>query len=113
MLPNKSTKFFSELNDFLASGEKGILKIMDIYKKLELHKIKIGHRDFPQASYRRSDLLLCLMMFPVFRVKNIYNYLDSTLNEFFEARKNTLYRLKNDSMVNWRHIVNLVNKRLF
>jgi hypothetical protein len=113
MLPTKSTKFFSELNDFLSSGEKGILKIMDIYKKLDLHKIKIGYHDLPQASYRRSDLLLCLMMFPVFQVKNVYSYLDSTLNEFFEARKNTLYRLKNDSMVNWRHIVNLVNNRLF
>jgi hypothetical protein len=86
---------------------------MSIYEKLNLHKIKIGHHDFPQASYRCSLLLLCLMMFPVFQVKNVYRYLDSTLNEFFEARKNTLYRLKNDSMVNWRHIVNLVNKCLF
>jgi hypothetical protein len=113
MLPNKSTKIFSELNDFLTSSEKGILRIMDIYKKLDLHKIKIGHQDFPQASYRRCDLLLCLMLFPIFQVKNVYGYLDSTLNNFFEARKNTLYRLKNDSTVNWRHIVGLVNKRLF
>ena len=30
---------------------------MDIYKKLDFHKIKIGHHDFPQASYRpKTDI---------------------------------------------------------
>ena len=113
MLPSKNTKIFSELNDFLTTSEKGILRIIELYRKLDLHKIKIGHQDFPQASYRRCDILLCLMLFPVFQVKNVKGYLDSTLANFFEARKNTFYRLKNDANINWRHIVDLVNKRLF
>lgn len=113
MLPSKSTKFFSEVNDFLTSSEKGITRILNLYQKLELHKIKIGHQDFPQASYRRSDLLLCLLLFPVFSIKNVWSYLDGPLNDFFEAKKNTLYRLKNDHQIDWRHILNLVNRRLF
>lgn len=113
MLPSKSTKFFSEVNDFLTSSEKGITRILNLYQRLELHKIKIGHQDFPQASYRRSDLLLCLLLFPVFSIKNVWSYLDGPLNDFFEAKKNTLYRLKNDHQIDWRHILNLINRRLF
>jgi len=113
MLHHKSTKIFSEISDFLTPSEKGFFRIIELYKKLELHQIKIGHGDFPQASYSKSDLLLCLMLFPVFQVKNVYGYLNSTLETFFEARKNTLYRLKNDSLVNWRGLVDLINKRLF
>ncbi|MDD2571333.1 MAG: hypothetical protein PHP77_09540, partial [Bacteroidales bacterium] len=60
MLPSKSNKFFSEISDLLTSSEKGITRIIKLYRKLDLHKIKIGHQDYPQASYRRCDLLLCL-----------------------------------------------------
>ena len=113
MLPSKSTKFFSEINNFLTSSEKGIARIVNLYKKLDIHKIKIGHQDLPQASYKRSDLLLCLMLFPIFQLKSVRSYLDSSLNGFFEASKNTFYRLKNDHQIDWRHILNLVNRRLF
>ncbi len=113
MLPSKSTKFFSEVNDILTSSEKGITRIINLYQRLDLHKIKIGHQDLPQASYRRCDLLLCLMLFPIYQLASVRSYLDSSLEQFFEARKNTFYRLKNDQQINWRHILNLVNRRLF
>jgi len=113
MLPSKSTKFFSEVNDLLTSSERGITRIINLYQQLDLHKISIGHRDLPQASYRRCDLLLCLLLFPVFQLRSVRGYLDSSLSQFFEASKNTLYRLKNDQHIPWRHILTLVNRRLF
>lgn len=41
MLWNKSTKVFSETNNFFISTEKGIFRIMELYKTLNLDKLKI------------------------------------------------------------------------
>ena len=42
MLRNKSTKVFSETNSFFASSEKGIFRIMQLYKTLNLNRPKIS-----------------------------------------------------------------------
>ena len=113
MLRNKSTKVFSETNGFFTSTEKGIFKIMELYKALHLNRLQIGDKEKPQSTYRKGDLLLGLLLFPLNSISNVYSYTQHPLSNMLEAGKNTFYRLKNDSRIDWRSIVSRCNKLLF
>lgn len=113
MLQNKSTKVFSETNSFFTSTEKGIFRIMELYKTLKLHRLHLGQHEMPQSTFRKSDLLLGLLLFPLYSISNVYNYSSHQLKNTFEAQKNTFYRFKNDCRINWRSVVSKCNKVLF
>ena len=111
MLRNKSTKVFSETNSFFTSTEKGIFRIMELYRTLKLDKLKIGATEKPQSTFQKGDLLLEL--FPLYSIPNVYSYCNHSLDKSLEARKNTFYRFKNDFRINWRSIVRSCNRALF
>ena len=113
MLRNKSTKVFSEINDFFTSTDKGIFRIMELYRSLNLGRLKIGEEQAPQSIFKKGDLLLSMLIFPIYSISNVYSYTTSALSKDIEAKKNTLYRFKNDNKINWRSIVNVCNKILF
>ena len=113
MLGNKSTKVFSETNSFFTSNEKGIYRIMELYRSLKLNKLNIGLKQSEQSKYDKSDILLGLLLFPVFSIKNVHGYCKHALVTLLEAKKNTFYRFKNDCLVNWRGLVQSCNKMLF
>lgn len=113
MLQNKSTKVFSETNSFFTSTEKGIFKIMELYKALKLNKLQIGAKEKPQSTFRKGDLLLGLLLFPLHSIANVYSYCKHPFSSTLEAKKNTFYRFKNDSDINWRSIVSRCNRALF
>ena len=113
MLRNKSTKVFSETSSFFTSSEKGIYRIMELYRSLKLSKLKIGIDQVPQATFVKSDLLLGLLLFPIYSIKNVRGYCSHALSNSLEARKNTFYRFKNDCRINWRFILNSCNRILF
>jgi len=113
MLRNKSTKVFSETNNFFTSTEKGIFRIMELYRSLELHKLNIGLKQAPQSSHLKEDILLGLLLFPIFSIQSVHGYCKQALSKVLEARKNTFYRFKNDFWINWRNILDACNKRLF
>ncbi len=113
MLRNKSTKVFSETNSFFTSTEKGIFRIMELYRTLKLDKLKIGSTEKPQSTFQKGDLLLGLLLFPLYSIPNVYSYCNHSLGKSLEARKNTFYRFKNDFRINWRSIVRSCNRALF
>ena len=113
MPQNKSTKVFSEITNFFTSSEKGILKVMELYKALNLYRIKTGVPQMPQSTYKHGDILLGLLLFPLFSIDNVYSYQTHYLKRIIEAGKNTFYRLKNNPLVDWRSIVAKSNKSLF
>lgn len=113
MLQRKNTKILSEINDFFTSSEKAVLKVIDIYRSLKLYKLNFGLQDFEQATYSKSDLLLCLLLFPIYSVKTVRGYLSSALKKYVDAGKNTFYRFKNQSNINWRSLLWATNKKLF
>ena len=47
MLQNKSTKVFSETSRFFTSSEKGIYRIMELYKSLDLNRLDFGVDHMP------------------------------------------------------------------
>lgn len=113
MLRNKSTKVFSETSNFFTSTEKGIYRIMELYRSLKLDKVNIGKKQVAQCTFKNSDLLLGLLLFPVYSIKNVYGYCSHALSANLEAKKNTFYRFKNDYHINWRNILKACNHRLF
>jgi len=113
MLRIKSTKVFSETNSFFTSTEKGIFRIMELYRSLNLHRLQLGQQETPQSTFRKGDLLLGLLLFPIYSIPNVYNYSRHRLHKTLEAHKNTFYRFKNDCRINWRSVVSKCNKALF
>ncbi len=113
MLTSKSTKIFSETKNFFTSSEKGIIRIMDLYKSFNLNRINLGVKEPAQSTFRKGDILLAMLLFPLFSLSNVYSYTKHSLSESINASKNTFYRFKSNSMINWRGIVEKCNKKLF
>jgi hypothetical protein len=113
MLRNKSTKVFSETNNFFTSTEKGIFRIMELYRSLKLHKLNFGITQAPQSIHLKEDIMLGLLLFPIYSIKNVHSYCKQALCKFLEAKKNTFYRFKNDYSIEWRNIIDKCNKKLF
>jgi hypothetical protein len=112
MLPSKSTKIFSEMNDFFTSSEKAIKKCLSVMNALKLTSEKIPNRNNWPVCYRRADLLNTLLLFPFFSIEKVPGYLENALFEYMKAAKDTIYRFKNESGVAWRELVYKVNGKI-
>lgn len=86
---------------------------MELYRTLNLHRLELGQQEMPQSTFRKGDLLLVLLLFPIYSISNVYGYSNSQLSKTIEAHKNTFYRFKNDFRINWRSVVSRCNKALF
>jgi len=113
MLQNKSNKILSEISSFFTSSEKGVLKTIELFKVLNLSNIKLCIVDFNQAFYKKESVLLILLLFPLFSVKNIRQAMQNRLTGYFDAKKDVYYRFKNNPLINWRRVLSTVNRRLF
>ncbi len=112
MLQDKSNKILSEINDFFSSKEKAVSKTMSVIKLLKISKLNIEPKNNWPEQYRRQDILLALLLQPLFSKQNVPGYLQSALYDYFQAGKDTMYRFKNESSTSWRKIVNQVNRRI-
>src|SRR5664280_588306 len=105
MLPSKYNEILGEFNDLLNLGEKAVFKTLSIYRTIELDKIKIKVPDAPQGVHNKTDILLLMLLYPLFCLKNIYQYSNSNYKGLLEASKNTFYRFKNNNLIPWRSIL--------
>ncbi len=105
MLPSKYNEILGEFNDLLTSGEKVVFKTLQIYRTIELDKIKIKVPEAPQGVHNKSDILLLMLLYPLFCLSNVYQYSTSSYKGLLDASKNTFYRFKNNSLISWRSIL--------
>ena len=105
MLPSKYNKILGEFSDLLTSGEKVVFKTLQLYRSLELYKVKIKVPEAPQGVYNKTDILLLMLLYPLFCLSNVYQYSASNYKGILEASKNTFYRFKNNSLIPWRSIL--------
>jgi len=113
MLRNKGTKIFSEIADFFTSGEKAILKIIELHQKMGISSFHIGVKDHSQGIFRKMDVLLALLLSPIANTgqqKN--NQTADWIKQTLTAEKDVLYRFINDSRLRWRSIVYGINSKL-
>lgn len=108
----KSNKIFSEINDFFSSQEKAVAKTMMVIKALKIPEIKFDSKNNWPNQYYRQDLLLTLLLMPLFSIKNVASYTHSILYDYLQAGKDTLYRFKNESSLSWRKITHKINRRI-
>lgn len=112
MLQDKSNKIFSEITNFFTSTEKAISKTMSVIKTLNVDKINIEQKSNWPIQYFRQDILMALLLQPLFSVQNVSGYLQSALYDYLQAGKDTLYRFKNESSISWRKINDQINRRI-
>lgn len=112
MLPNKDTTILSELNDFFTSREKAIHSLISILSSLKLSKIRFFIKESANNSYTNTDKLLLLILFPLFKINNAYEYKSSPLYKILSCGKDVFYRLLNNEHLNWRSLHYAVIKKL-
>jgi hypothetical protein len=108
----KSNKIFSEINDFFSSKEKAVSKTMMVVKALKIPGINFDPKNNWPEQYCRQDLLLTLLLMPLFSIKNVPGYIQSTLYDYLQAGKDTLYRFKNESSISWRKVISQINHKI-
>ncbi len=112
MLHGKSTKIFSEINNYFTSQEKAILQISNLFAYLKLNKMKLNVTQPNQTQHDKRDLLYMLLLFPLFSINKVSGYYESALYKYLSAGKDTFYQFKNDSRVVWRNMLYWLNKKL-
>ena len=112
MLPNKDTTILSEINDFFTSSEKAIYTIFRIIGSLKLSTTKLLPKQNNNAVYKSTDKLLLLLLFPLFKIKNAYQYKESGLFSILSCGKDVFYRLLNNTHINWRFLHYKLTKKL-
>lgn len=112
MLQHKSNKVLTEIHHFFSSQEKAISTTLRIMKALKIEKLKFARNNNWPEKYNRQDILLGLLLFPLFSIKNVSGFVQSSLQELIVAGKDTMYRFKNDSTIPWREIVYKINMKI-
>ena len=88
------------------------METIGLYKTIGLGNVGLLSKEHHLQQYLPKEIFLALLLFPLFSVKNVRGYLSSCLERYLEASKDTLYRFKNDSSINWRGILYTVSRRL-
>ncbi len=112
MLPNKNTILISELKDFFTSSEKVINIIIGILSSLTLSEKHLGIESKNNNKFKNVNKLLLLFLFPLFDIKDAWNYKNSALYKVYHLSKDMFYRFMNNTLTDWRKISYRVNMRL-
>lgn len=112
MLQNKSTTIVSEVKGFFSSSEKATHAILNILSSLTLSEKQIGLQSKNNNEYKNINKLLLLLMFPLFDIKDAWQYGRSSLFPVFGCGKDVFYRLLNDNFISWRKISFRISKQL-
>lgn len=112
MLHGKSNKIFSEVNSYFSTSEKAIHQVVHLFNVLRLAKLPLSMHQPNQTRYDKRELLLMMLLFPLFSVHNISGYYQSALHKYLSAGKDTFYQFKNNSYVSWRELLYSLTGRL-
>jgi len=112
MRQHKSTTFISELQKYFSSDEKTIQTLFT-----ELCSLKFLHKlfqafDKSNTQYLSYQRFVMLILFPLFNVKDVSDFSQSTLYQMLNCGKDTFYRFLNDTNISWRKIAYKVTFRL-
>lgn len=114
MLGIKSTHLFSEIESFFEENDSSsaTITIMRMLKSFNLPPEVIGLQDHPNSKYRRVQILLLLLLFPCFGVRNVYRYGKSSLFGLEHMKKDVFYRFLKDGSIPWRKVMYCFNRQM-
>lgn len=113
----KVTPFLSDIKTFFKNSDmtaamQNISRFLGSVNMTERNTIgvmsKVNH------VYRLLDVFQCLILLPLFGIRNIYRaHLDNVIASFMEARKDVFYRFMDNPHVDWRRSLWHVSLRLW
>lgn len=106
MLRVKDTKIFSEINTFFTDGQNPIFQVVQVFESMKIRIKTPG-----QSLYSRQYKLFHILMIFLLNLRNVNQYVKG-YESWLECSKDVLYRFKNNSSINWRRILNQVNRYL-
>ncbi len=112
MLRDKSTTIVSEIKDFFTTSEKAANIIFSLLSSLTFSEKHLGIESKCNNSYKNADKLLLLVLFPIFNIKDAWQYKQSTLYHVLSCKKDVFYRMLNHSGINWKKIAYRINIKL-
>jgi hypothetical protein len=104
MLQNKYTTIVSEVKEFFTSSEKSINTILGILSSLTLSEKQLDFASKPNNEVKNITKLFLLLLFPFFKVQDVWHFQTSNLYPIFQHGKDMLYRFLNESSINWRKV---------
>ena len=111
MLHIKGITKLHELKGFFAESEKAGDTILSISEKFITPKIRKEFDVIKKRGYFASDILSVLLYLPFLGISSIWGLFKSGCSNLTEAQKDSYYRLKNNSEINWRSFLYSFSKR--
>ena len=107
-------KFKGEIESYLRNTQNNIESRIDnaffsLHFKTFLCNTNIVKRD----GYHASHLLFILTILPILKVKSVHSFCKKYWQHWSTARKDTLYRFKQNANYRWRSFMYKVNSQIF
>ena len=85
---------------------------MRVMECINIRPKQIGTEKKENCKFTNVQVLNLLMLFPLFVVRNAYQYSGSSLSRLFSCEKDMFYRFMNDGNVKWRKLLYAMNLQL-
>jgi hypothetical protein len=112
MLQHKNKQILSELKNYFSSKEKAIQTLLTELCALKLTNKKFQYFDKNNSQYSGFQKFILLILFPLFEIKDISHYKESSLYQLFTCGKDVFYRFINNPNFQWRKFAYQINFRL-
>ena len=111
---NKDRQIVSELRNFFTESGCGLgtQRIMNVLGTINITERQMAFEKKPNCKFTCAQLIQMMILFPFFSIKNVANYVGSSLQSLFDCHKDMFYRVLSNEKIDWRHILRYVNKKL-
>ena len=105
MPPCKNTIKTDEVATFFKKSTKEAMRVIyEVIKATKTTGCGLGLTSACNAVRKTAEMLLLLLLYPLFKVTNPYNFPGNRLAQQLPAGKDQFYRLLNDGSVAWRTV---------
>lgn len=111
---SKVKDFFSELSTFFdkSDNNRAINIILGIMQSIRIDEKSLNLSKMYNCKMSSWQVLCLLLVFPFFCVKNALQYESNMLGRLFRCKKDMFYNFLNSDLVDWRKILDLLNRQL-
>ena len=95
------------------SGNDAAKSILNVLESLVVLNKTVGPVKKYNCKFTNRQILVLVILFPFYLVKDAYSYVKSDLGRVFKCGKDMFYRFMNDGRVDWRKIVYSIAKQLW
>lgn len=114
MFTTTCKKFKGEIENYLNNGPNNFeSKIEGAFSSLKFKTWLCQTNIIKKDGYHASHVLFILMILPLLKVKSVHSFCKKHWQHWSEARKDTLYRFKQNAAYRWRSFMYKVNRQIF